>query len=185
LLAAAAVTVSVCVAEVKPLSAAVSTGLPASVSLYVKLALLAPLAIVTLVRLVVPFRNWPAGELVVKFTVCVLVAVAALLYASSNCTVIVPDVTPAVKVCADGVSTNLLAAAAVTVSACVADVNGLSAAVNTGLPASVSLYVKLALLAPLAIVTLVTLVVPFRNRPAGELVVRFTVCVLVAVAALL
>jgi hypothetical protein len=185
LLAAAAFTVSVCVAAVNGLSAAVNTGLPASVSLHVKLALLAPLAIVTLVRLVVPFRNWPAGELVVRFTVWVLVAVATLLYASSNCTVIVPDVTPAVKVCADGVSTSLLAAAAVTVSVCVAAVNGVSAAVSTGLPASVSLYVKLALLAPLAIVTLVRLVVPFRNWPAVELVVKFTVCVLVAVATLL
>jgi hypothetical protein len=99
--------------------------------------------------------------------------------------VIVPDVTPAVNVCADGVSTNLFAAAAVTVSVCVAEVKGLSAAVSTGLPASVSLYVKLALLAPLAIVTLVRLVVPFRNWPAGELVVKFKVSVLVAVAALL
>ncbi len=104
-----------------------------------KLALLAPLAIVTLVRLVVPLRNWPAAELVVKLTVCVLVAVATLLYASSNCTVIVPDVTPAVKVCAVVVNTSLLAAAGVTVSACVAAVNGLSAAVNIGLPARVSL----------------------------------------------
>jgi hypothetical protein len=74
----------------------------------------------------------------------------------------------------------------VTVSVCVADVSGLSAAVNTGLPASVSLYLKLTLLAPLAIVTLVMFVVlpVSRKLPPVELVVKFTVCVLVAVATL-
>jgi hypothetical protein len=103
-----AITVSVCVAALNGLSAAVNTGFPDSVSVYLKLALLAPLAIVTLVMLVVSpvLRKLPAVELVVKFTVCVLVAVATLPYASSNCTVIVPDVTPAVNVCAAVVYTN-------------------------------------------------------------------------------
>jgi hypothetical protein len=103
--------------------------------------------------------------------------------------VIVPDVTPFVNACADVVYTNWLAAAAVTVSACVADVSGLSAAVSTGVPASVSLYLKLALLAPLAIVTLVRLAVPpafrkFTPDGAVELVVNNTVCVPAAVAKL-
>jgi hypothetical protein len=128
-----------------------------------------------------------AVELVVSNTVCPPGAVATLPYASSNCTVIVPDVTPAVNVCADVVYTRWFAAAAFTVSACVAVVSGLSAAVNTGAPASVSSYLKLALLAPLAMVTLVRFVVlpVSRKLPAVELVVRFTVCVLVAVATLL
>jgi hypothetical protein len=103
--------------------------------------------------------------------------------------VIVPDVTPFVNVCADVVYTNWLADADVTVSACVADVSGLSAAVNTGVPASVSSYLKLAVLEPLAIVTLVIVVVPpvfrkFTPDGAVELVVKLTVCVLVAVATL-
>jgi hypothetical protein len=156
--------------------------------------LLDPLTIVTLVMVVVlpVSRKLPAVELVVKFTVCVLVAVATLLYASSNCTVIVPEVTPAVSVCADVTYTSLAADAAVTVSACVAVVvaKALSVAVNTGLPASVSLYVKLALVAPLAIVTLVIVVVPpafrkFTPDGAVELVASNTVCTLVAVAGLL
>jgi hypothetical protein len=103
--------------------------------------------------------------------------------------VIVPDVTPAVSVCADVVYTNWVADPAVTVSACVADVSGLSAAVSTGIPASVSLYLKLALFEPLAIVTFVMADVPpafrkFTPDGAVELVVKFTVCVLVDVATL-
>jgi hypothetical protein len=196
-LADAAVTVSACVADVSGLSAAVNTGVPDSVSLYLKLALLAPLPIVTLVTVVVPPASrklTPDGavELVVNNTVCVLVAVATLPYASSNCTVIVPDVTPAVNVCADVVYTSLAADAAVTVSACVAVavVNALSVTVSTGFPASVSLYVKFALLEPLAIVTLVMVVVPPALRkctPDGavELVASNTVCALAAVATLL
>jgi hypothetical protein len=169
------------------LSADVNTGLPASVSVYLKLALLEPLAIVTLVMVVPPaFKKWPADEPVVKFTVCALVAFATLLNTFSSVTVMVPDVTPAVSVCVVVVYTRWFATAGFTVSACVADVNGLSADVNTGLPTSVSLYVKLALLEPLAIVTLVMLVPPaFRNWPAVELVVKFTVWAVVAGTALL
>jgi hypothetical protein len=187
-LAVAAFTVSACVADVNGLSDAVNNGLPASVSSYLKLTLLAPLAIVTLVTFVVPlaFRKCtPDGavELVVRFTVCALPAVATLLYGSSSCTVIVLEITPAVSVCAVVVYTNLLAAAAFTVSTCVAVTldSALSVAVKTGFSTSVSLYLKLTLLAPLAMIALVMLVVLPASRkwtPDGavELVASSTVC---------
>ena len=62
-----------------------------------KLALLAPVAIVTLVMLVVSpvsRKCTPNGavDVDVRLTVCVLVAVATLLYWSSSCTVMVLDV---------------------------------------------------------------------------------------------
>ena len=76
--------------------------------------------------------------------------------ASSNCTLIVPEATPAVSVWAAVVKTSLAAAAALTVSCCVAEVRPPAAAVRVGVPARVSLYVKLAVLLPAGIVTLVT-----------------------------
>ena len=117
LLAAAAVTVSVWLAGVNGLSLAVNTGLPASVSLYLKLALLDPLLMVTLVIWVMPVRlskNWPVVEVVARVTVCVVVVVAALLNWSSSCTVIVFEIPPAVTVCAAVANTSLLAAAGLT-----------------------------------------------------------------------
>ena len=93
----------------------------------------------------------------------VLVAVATLLKGSSSWTVMVAEVTPAVSVCAVVVYTSLLAPAAVTVSVW-SQPSGwsaeLSVAVRTGLAATVSLYLKLALLPPLAMVTLVIGVLP-------------------------
>ena len=71
---------------------------------------------------------------------------------------IVPDATPAVTVTAVLVNTSLLAAAAFTVSCCVAEVmvvGEVLAAVIVGVPAFVSVYVKLALLEPVAIDRLV------------------------------
>ena len=49
---------------------------------------------------------------------------------------------------------------AVTVCCCVAAVNTLAVAVTVGVPTRVSLYLKLALLLPFAIVTLLTTEVP-------------------------
>ena len=123
-LAAAAVTVSVCVAVglARAVSVAERMGLPARVSYYFKLALVSQLSMVTLVMAELPValsRNWPTAEVVVKVTVWELEAVAALLNASSSCTVIVPEVTPAVSVCTVVVKASLVAAAAFTVSVCV------------------------------------------------------------------
>ena len=71
---------------------------------------------------------------------------------------IVVDATPAVTVTGVVVNTSLLAAAAVTVSVCAADMVGkVLAAVIVGVPAAVSVYVKLAVLEPLLIVKLVGL----------------------------
>src|SRR5262245_47640338 len=117
-------------------------GLPVSVSLYLKLACVAPEAIDTLAMLAVSavLRNaTPDGavDVVDNSTVWVAGAGAALLYASSSCTVIVLEVVPAVRVCAAVVNTSLLAAAGFTVSVCVAVglARPLSDAVTVGLPA--------------------------------------------------
>ena len=59
--------------------------------------------------------------------------------ASSNCTAIVAEATPAVSVWAAVVKTSLLAAAGLTVSACVAEVRTPAEAVRIGVPAKVSL----------------------------------------------
>ena len=73
----------------------------------------------------------------------------------------VPDVTPAVSVCAVVAYTNWLAAAPVTVSVWVAAVSRLSLAVSTKLPEDICVIApKLALLALLAMVTLVIAVFP-------------------------
>jgi hypothetical protein len=137
--AAAASTVSPCVAEVNPDAAAVIVGDPATVSLYLKLALDDPSGIVTDAMLAVSAvsRNTPPDELDDRLTV-VEPDVTAFPNVSRRCTVIVPDVTPAVSVCADVVNTKLLAAAAVIVSCCVADDSPDAAAVIVGVPAFVS-----------------------------------------------
>ena len=138
--AAAATTVSCCVPEVTPPAAAVSVGVPATVSLYVKLAVLLPAEMEMLVTCVAPLTNCPLLEVVVRLTnVPPAPAFAALPYVSSNCTVIVPEATPAVSVWAVVVKTILLVAAAETVSCCVAEVRVPDAAVIVGVPASVSL----------------------------------------------
>src|SRR5271154_6727658 len=176
-------------AEVRPVAAAVRVGVLARVSTYLKLAVLLPAGMATDVIVVRPVAlslNSPVAAFeVVRFTVSAVVV--TLPNESSSCTVSVPEVTPAVSVCAVVVYTSLLAAAAVTVSVWVAEVRGLSLAVSTGLPARVSLYLKLALLAPLAMVTLLIWVFPValsRNWAAVEVVARVIVCVLVAVATL-
>ena len=139
LLAAAALTVSTCVAEVivfGEVLAAVIVGVPACVSVYVKVAVLEPLVIV----------NGLAGlnvtvpvEVLASVTVRFASAVFGLPKLSCRCTVIVPDATPAVVVTAAEVITSLLAAAALTVTTCVSLVNPLAVFVIVGLPATVSL----------------------------------------------
>ena len=159
-LTAPAFTVSCCVAEVMVVGevlAAVIVGVPAFVSVYVNVALLEPLAIDKLVGLNVTVPL----ELLVNVTVLVASAVTGFPDASCRCTVIVPDATPAVTVTGVLVNTNFVAAAAaVTVSCCVAEVmvvGEVLAAVIVGVPACVSVYVKLALLDPLPIDKLVGL----------------------------
>jgi hypothetical protein len=80
-------------------------------------------------------------ELLASVTVRVASVVFGLLNASCRWIVIVPDVTPAVTVTGDVVKTSLLAAAAFTVSVCVAEVivvGDVLAAVIVGVPGFVS-----------------------------------------------
>jgi hypothetical protein len=104
----------------------------------VKVALLEPLEIVNgLTGLNVTV---PVDELA-RVTVLDASVVLAFPYGSCRCTVMVPDATPAVVVTAVEVNTSLLAAAALTVSTCVAEVmvvGEVLAAVRVGVPASVS-----------------------------------------------
>ncbi len=93
-LAAAAVTVSCCVAEPRPAAEIVSVGVPALVSVYVKLTESAPAGTVNGDAGV----NVPAEEVVVRVTVTVLAASTGSPAASSSSTVIVPDAVPAVSV---------------------------------------------------------------------------------------
>ena len=84
--------VSCCVAEVRPAEETVRVGVPAVVSLYVKLALLVPAEMLTLVTWVAPLKNKPATEVDPRLTGTPPVpAAAALPYVSSNCTVIVVE----------------------------------------------------------------------------------------------
>src|SRR5437588_116291 len=98
-------------------------GEPARVSLYRKLALLAPAAMTTLVMEVVSpvSRNRPLADVLTRPTVWAVAAVAALLYGSCSVAVMVVEVTPAVSACSAVVNTSLLAAAALTVSTWVVD----------------------------------------------------------------
>ena len=114
-LAVAALTDSVCVAEVRPVAAAVRVGLLARVSTYLKLAVLLPdgmLTDVIVVRPVALSLNRPVLVFDVdRFTVS---AVSLTLpNESSSSTVIVPDSTPAVSVCAVVVNISWLPAVAV------------------------------------------------------------------------
>ena len=112
---AAALTVSVWVAEVSPVAAAVIVGEPATVSLYLKLPLEVPEAIVTEVIVAVSpvLRNRPPDELFVRFTVVFVEAVPGCPFVILNCTVIVPEVTPAVSVWALVVNASLVTGAAI------------------------------------------------------------------------
>ena len=103
-----------------------------------KVALLDPLAIVNgLTGLNVTV---PVDELA-RVTVLDASAMLAFPYGSCRCTVMLPDATPAAAVTAVEVNTSLLAAAGLTVSACVPEVIVLGevlAAVIVGVPACVS-----------------------------------------------
>jgi hypothetical protein len=104
----------------------------------VNVALLDPLAIVNgLTGLNVTV---PVDELA-RVTVLDASVVLAFPYGSCRCTVMVPEATPAVVVTAVEVITSLLAAAGLTVSACVAEVmvvGEVLAAVRVGVPTCVS-----------------------------------------------
>ena len=178
-LSGTSLTVSCCVAEVSPEAEAVRVGVPTSVSLYLKLALLLPARIVTPVIVAVSavLRNTPPAEVVPRLTASPpLPAATGLPDASSNCTVIVSLVPPAVSVCGLVVKPNWLAGTASTVSCCVAEESSEAEAVSIGVPTIVSLYLKLAVLLPAGIVTLVIVAVSdvLRNTPPAELVPRLT-----------
>ena len=106
----------------RPVTAALRVGVPASVSRYRKLAVLDPVLIVTLVivELSVVFRKTPPDEDVVRLTVVVDNALAAAPVEVCSCTVIVPPVVPAVRVCTLVVNTTFDGAEELTVSVAVA-----------------------------------------------------------------
>ncbi len=166
-LAAAGLTVSFCVAEPTPLVEAVIVGVPAEVSVYWKLAVLAPAGIVSGETGV----NVPFAEVVLRVTVNALPASTGLPKASSSATVIVLEATPAVSVCGELVNANWLAAAGLTVSFCVAEPTPPIVAVMVGVPAAVSVYWKLTVPLPAEIVSGEGGV----NVPLPEVVLRLTV----------
>lgn len=87
-------TVSCCVAEVRPVAEAVTVGVPASVSLYLKLTVLVRAGIITVVIVAVSavFRKRPTADVEVRLTVWPpLPASTGLPEASSSCTEIVPE----------------------------------------------------------------------------------------------
>ena len=140
LAAAAGLTVSGCETEfeLRPVVVAVIVGAPAAVSSYVKLAVLPLTRIETLVTCVVPVKNSPAAEVLVSAMVCLLVAMAALPYWSSNCTLIVADFTPAVSVCGVVPNAREWGLPARTVSCCVVELRPVAEAVSVGESAWVS-----------------------------------------------
>src|SRR6516165_97064 len=80
-------------------------------------------------------------ELLANVTVLAASVVLGLLKESCRCTVMVPEATPAATVTGVVVNTSLVAAAALTVSCCVAEVmtvGDVLAAVIVGVPACVS-----------------------------------------------
>src|SRR6266511_2592913 len=116
---APALTVSSWVALVRPLAAAVIVGVPAFGSLYLKLALLEPLATDTLEMVEVSVASRKAYvpvESLLRLTVMVASEVFGLLKASWRWTVMFPEVTVAVSVWVEVVKTSLLAEAGVTVN---------------------------------------------------------------------
>ena len=137
--AAAGFTVSIWVSDVSPNDDAVMVGDPARVSLYLKLILEDAFGIVAEVIVVVSpvSRNTPPAEVDDKPT-SVDPEVAGFPNVSRRCTVIVPDVTPAVSVCDDVVNTKLVADAPVMVSAWFPEVSPEADAVMVGAPAFVS-----------------------------------------------
>ena len=183
--AVAARTVSVCIAEVRPVAEAVRVGALARVSTYLKLAVLLPAGIDTEVIVVRPVAlslNSPVAVFELdRFTVSAVVV--TLPNASSSWTVSVPDKPPAVSVCGWVVNISLLADAAMTVSVCVAAVRPVAEAVRVGVLARVSTYLKLAVLLPAAMAADVIVVRPVAsslNRPVLVFeVVRFTVSAVV------
>ena len=102
--------------------------------MYRKLTVPAPAGIVTGDAGV----NVPVAEVVFKLTVMGTPASTRLPKASSKATVIVPDATPAVKVCGTVLNTSRLASAALTVSCCVDEASPAAAAVSVGVPTIVS-----------------------------------------------
>ena len=90
--------------------------------------------------------NVPVPESLLRLTVIAALAATGLPRESSRVTVIVPDVAPAVRVCAAVVNAKWLAVAGVTASCCVADARPPAAAVRVGVPAVVSEYSKLTVL---------------------------------------
>src|SRR5947199_195632 len=92
-------------------------GVPARVSRYLKLALEAPLAIVTKLMTVVPSvaRKPPPEDVVLRVTASIPPGVVALLNSCSRSIVIVLETTPAVSVWAPVVKRSLDAAAGLTV----------------------------------------------------------------------
>ena len=80
------------------------------------------------------------------------------------------------RVCAEVVNANCAAAAATTVSCCVAEVRPALAAVRVGMPALLSLYLKLAMLLPAVMVTLAMVVLSAvsRNKAEPEVLLRLT-----------
>ena len=93
-------TVSFCVAELRFVALAVMAAVPECVSRYLKLELFVPEAIVTLtiVALSRVFRKIPPLELVERFTVIADEAFTGEPPDVCSCTVIVFEVTPAVRV---------------------------------------------------------------------------------------
>jgi len=88
------------VAEERPEALAVMVAVPARVSLYLKLAVLVPVVIVTLVivRVSAVLRNRPPGDVLDSVTVTFEDAFTGDPLLACSCTVIVLEVTPAVSV---------------------------------------------------------------------------------------
>ena len=144
LLAGAGFTVSCWVAERRPAAEAVSVGVPASVSSYTKLAELLPEGTVMRVTRRPPLKNSPTPEVVVRL-ICSppAPAVTGLPRELSNCTVVRPTGTPAVRVRVVA-KASFAGGATCTVSCWVAGVRLPAAAVIVGVPPRVSRYSKLA-----------------------------------------
>ena len=132
-LAVAGLTVSCCVVERLP-ALAVSTGVPAALSVYWKFTELLPAGIANGET----GANVPLPEVVLKATAKALLASTGLPNESRSATVIVPEATPAVNVCGEVVKVKWLAAAGLTVTCCVAGAKLPAVAVSTGVPADVS-----------------------------------------------
>ncbi len=122
----------------------------------------------------------PLAEVVLRLTVSGPLASTGFPKASSRATMIVPPAMPAVRVCGAVVNASWLAAAGLTVSCCVAEVRRARpgrAAVSVGVPADVSSYWKLTVLAPAARVS----GEPGVNVPSPDDVPRITVSALAGV----